>query len=231
MTGSGDSKVVPLPPQRATKVHVMASETGGLPPEITFVVHELEGGRVQHHQVLQGGEPVSWRDLFESLTQDDYARLSISAVIVEAPFDEVYFETPPLMAETFDSSAEFVLVDASLRSEPDPSAFSEHLSAPNSGEVLTRTFTNLRGDATLVVPTDLADEARRNYLRSFLRTAPERQIHSFWSETAFAAQRRINDVPVWISTSGGGVPWLHLRLDDRPKYYNYQPYRERPAGS
>ncbi|MFL6237620.1 MAG: DUF6940 family protein [Thermoanaerobaculia bacterium] len=29
------------------------------------------------------------------------------------------------------------------------------------------------------------------------------------------------------STYGGGagVSWLHVRLDDRPKYYGYGPYR------
>ena len=32
-------------------------------------------------------------------------------------------------------------------------------------------------------------------------------------------------VPVWVSTAGAGVSWLHVRLDDRPKYYGYQPYR------
>lgn len=34
--------------------------------------------------------------------------------------------------------------------------------------------------------------------------------------------------PVWISTSGLGVPWLHVRIDDRPKYYQHAPYRTWP---
>jgi hypothetical protein len=32
--------------------------------------------------------------------------------------------------------------------------------------------------------------------------------------------------PVWLSTAGAGVSWLHVRLDDRPKYYGYRPYQE-----
>jgi hypothetical protein len=28
----------------------------------------------------------------------------------------------------------------------------------------------------------------------------------------------------WISTSGLGVPWVHVRLDRYPKYYQYGPY-------
>jgi hypothetical protein len=31
---------------------------------------------------------------------------------------------------------------------------------------------------------------------------------------------------IWMSTCGTGVYWLHLRLDSKPKYYTYAPYRE-----
>jgi len=41
-----------------------------------------------------------------------------------------------------------------------------------------------------------------------------------------AMQSRIGDRVVWLSTAGAGVPWLHVRLDDRPKYYHYGPYRQ-----
>ncbi len=34
--------------------------------------------------------------------------------------------------------------------------------------------------------------------------------------------------PVWLSTAGAGVSWLHVRLDDRPKYYGHGPYRTAP---
>jgi hypothetical protein len=32
--------------------------------------------------------------------------------------------------------------------------------------------------------------------------------------------------PVWFSTSGMGVAWLHFRLDERPKYYTYRAFAE-----
>ena len=32
--------------------------------------------------------------------------------------------------------------------------------------------------------------------------------------------------PVWVSTNGDGVAWLHVRIDERPKYYAYAPYRK-----
>ena len=36
----------------------------------------------------------------------------------------------------------------------------------------------------------------------------------------------VNDKPTWLSTAGMGVAWLHVRLDQRPKYYAHRPYRE-----
>ena len=31
--------------------------------------------------------------------------------------------------------------------------------------------------------------------------------------------------PRGIMTAGAGVAWLHVRLDDQPKYYSHTPYR------
>jgi hypothetical protein len=40
-----------------------------------------------------------------------------------------------------------------------------------------------------------------------------------------AVARRLSSAPLWLSTSGLGVAWLHVRLDERPKYYTHAPYR------
>jgi hypothetical protein len=36
---------------------------------------------------------------------------------------------------------------------------------------------------------------------------------------------RIGEAPVWLSTAGMGVAWLHVRLDSRPTYYGHRPYK------
>jgi hypothetical protein len=40
---------------------------------------------------------------------------------------------------------------------------------------------------------------------------------------------RVGSKVVWLSTAGAGVSWLHVRLDDRPKYYQFEPYRHLPS--
>ena len=34
-----------------------------------------------------------------------------------------------------------------------------------------------------------------------------------------------SDRAVWVNTEGSGVYWLHVRIDSRPKYYHFAPYR------
>jgi len=34
-----------------------------------------------------------------------------------------------------------------------------------------------------------------------------------------------NGNPRWLSTSGLGVSYLHVRIDKRPKYYSFDEYR------
>ena len=128
------------------------------------------------------------------------------------------------MKETLGRPFEFVLVaSASLSGlRSDPSSFQSRFSK-SSEPVLT--FPNLGGDALLVVPAPLVDEACYTHLARFLRGAPEPQIDAFWRSAGRAMHDRLSSAPTWLSTAGMGVPWLHLRLDSRPKYYRYEPYK------
>ena len=87
-------------------------------------------------------------------------------------------------------------------------------------------FDNLGRDAHLVAPCD----STRPYahLAVFVRTAPASTNRALWAAAADALEERTGARPLWLSTAGLGVYWLHLRLDSRPKYYTYAPYRRPP---
>jgi hypothetical protein len=51
------------------------------------------------------------------------------------------------------------------------------------------------------------------------------QRYALWEAVGRVAERRLGTAPVWLSTAGAGVSWLHVRLDDRPKYYAFTPYK------
>jgi len=80
-------------------------------------------------------------------------------------------------------------------------------------------------DLVLVVPCPIGPPAAYAHLASFLRQAPVEQMHTLWEMVGEAVESRLGAAPVWVSTAGMGVSWLHVRLDDRPKYYGYRPYR------
>jgi hypothetical protein len=105
---------------------------------------------------------------------------------------------------------------------PDPHAFAKHFPGAQAG---VATFANLGGDALMVVPCPVAEPSAYGHLAAFVRLAPEVQRHALWQSVGEAMARRVGAKPVWLSTAGAGVSWLHVRLDDRPKYYGFAAYR------
>ncbi len=149
-------------------------------------------------------------------------RSYFNALLAESPFSALRFETPPVTNETASRRFEFVLLnDPGLAANPDAKAFVEHFDEHK--EVVV--FKNLGKDAILVVPCPRGPARGYGHLVAFLRNAPESQKQALWEEVANAMLRRLDSRPVWLSTAGAGVSWLHVRLDDRPKYFGYGPYR------
>ena len=111
-------------------------------------------------------------------------------------------------------------------------------------------FTNPTGDSVLIAPLPLLQEQQQRvdsnattnennnvygHLAAFVRRAPKDQIIQFWKVVMQVYLERIKSMEssigggaaVWLSTDGSGVAWLHVRLDPRPKYYDYKPYTQR----
>jgi hypothetical protein len=187
----------------------------------------LEEGRVRKIAVQRGGAPLSFADTIEFWQHDQPFRAYLIAILAEAPFPAYFWECPPVTGATVTRSFEFVLVDSPLLAGllPDPQAFSSHFAA---GEAVA-TFRNLGRDAVLVAPSPAGPADIYPHLAAFSRGAPIEQQHALWRAVGTALADHMGAAPVWLSTSGLGVAWLHVRLDSRPKYYSYLPYRRPPA--
>ena len=182
---------------------------------------QAESGR---RYVLGGPDgPVGFGDALTSLREDRSARNCLLETLAEAPMDAFFFETPPLSTETAGWPFEFVLTPAPplVGLSADPSAFAEHFE--DSGPVAV--FENLSGDALLIAPAPKTGRVAYAHLAAFVRGAPDAQQHELLRAAATAALSRVGERPIWLSTSGLGVPWLHLRIDSQPKYYVHSAYK------
>ena len=168
---------------------------------------------------------LSFQQVLDLWQNDKAFRGFFTDLLLSAPFEAYCWETPPVTSQTLGQTFEFALVaePALANLQADPSPFNAHFASHPAEEVLT--FLNLGGDAMLVVPAPKAAMDAYAHLALFLRCAPREQVDEFWRVTGAAMAGRLSAKPVWLSTAGLGVAWLHLRLDSRPKYYRHQPYR------
>ena len=174
--------------------------------------------------------PLTWRALLElwrtpSGAQAFSEALLAASRLVDSGGGPFRWECPPLSQGALAESYECVVVsDPWLDVPADAVPFREQLATSDT----TATFANLSGRSTLVIPTKTnGGRTQVAHLEAFLRTAPDAHIADLWHAVADAVQRRLDtraDTRFWLSTAGGGVAWLHVRLDPTPKYYHHDPY-------
>uniref|UniRef100_A0A061SID1 Uncharacterized protein n=1 Tax=Tetraselmis sp. GSL018 TaxID=582737 RepID=A0A061SID1_9CHLO len=171
--------------------------------------------------------PLTWSRALELFQQRN--GLFLEAFIFElreAPFKAFFFEAPPLERKRLPSKHfEFILRESYELAKvfiPDKHALAEHLIQD------VNVFPNLGGDCLLVSPKQMegTDASAYCHLAQFVRNAPEEQVKRTFAMVGASTLKRLAQSrrPVWLSTSGLGVYWLHFRLDEYPKYYTYHPY-------
>jgi hypothetical protein len=187
---------------------------------------------VVHATVTAGNRAIAFADVIAAWRNDASFRAFWATALCRVPFAAYCLELPPLQPDVCDSPFECVLVEskALARATPDPAPFAQLFRAHPGCSVVA--FENLGKDALLVAPCPHAGPHVYTHLAAFVRGAPPAQVGALWQRTAVALDERMRlNAPVWLSSAGLGVLWLHLRLDSRPKYYRYRPYATRPFGT
>lgn len=189
-------------------------------------IDDLDRGRLRRVTILRDGHQASYGEVLTGWRSDAGFRSFFIRTLADAPHDAYLWETPPVAKAGLGRGFEFVLVDcpALTAMRPDPHSFAAHFDAAG-GEAEVASFANLGGDAFLVAPVPRAADPVYTHLAAFVRGAPATQQHAFWRTIGAQVAERLSDRPLWLSTNGLGVAWLHARLDSRPKYYTHRPYR------
>ena len=187
-----------------------------------YAVERWGEANVDAYRILHAGTQLRWSAMPRALAERAEVRGLLNEALREHEHEAVFWECRPWRGD--DPLFEFVVVPAPslARMQASPDAFREHFDGD-----LVAAFDSLGGDARLVAPRPLGRRDAGLHLASFLRHGPADQVEALWIAVGreIAAWRRAKRGPLWLSTSGLGVPWLHVRLDSRPKYYTHAPYR------
>lgn len=189
--------------------------------------HRLGRDRGLKVLVRRAGNPLSYAEVTGLWQREPDFRSFFISLLSRAPYTAFRWETPPVTTACFDRRFEFVLLDSpGLDVSPDISDFRDLFSGDPDQEVIS--FPNLGHDALLVAPLPRSPLHAYGHLAAFSRFAPRAQNHALWKTVGEILEKTVGEQPVWVSTAGGGVAWLHLRFDSWPKYYGYGPYRQAP---
>ena len=204
-----------------------------LPSIISMEYNKVETGKLHgtwdfvKYAVTDKGQPVTvatWAQVTRQWPME------LNNVFKSVPYDAFFWEVKPVrdMKAAQEQAMEFVVVDAPrlhqfARGKPNAQAFAEHFN-----EEATVVFNSLGGDSRLAAPTPRSsNHTAYTDLGIFAREGLLEQQSGLWKRVAHEFLIRLTThKDVWLSTSGTGVAWLHVRLDSRPKYYTYTEYKD-----
>jgi len=184
----------------------------------------IDNKRIQRSCIFDHSEQLTYLKVIELWQDDRNFRNFFISTLADIPMTAYFWETPSISKSTVNKKFEFVAIDSPKLADikPDPSDFQEYYASATE-EVIT--FPNLSKDALLVVPCPIAKIPACTHIASFVRNALNSQQHSLWQTLGRAIARSLDEQPIWVSTSGLDVSWLHVRLDSRPKHYCFEPYK------
>ena len=179
---------------------------------------------IERYTISNSGNPLSYKDFLNQTLRNINFRNQFLSTLEKSSFDAFRFETPAVNLELLNKEFEFVLINCpSLAGVPDEDSFSEFFTDDKSGVAI---FPNLGKNAQLIVPCPRSNPEVYLHIASFCRKAPIAQKHNLFKAAAKYLQDNISEKTIWFSTAGMGVSWLHLRVDQKPKYYHYELYKQ-----
>lgn len=171
---------------------------------------------------------VSFNEFFYLLVTNEEFRDVVCNIFNRCEYDYVYLEFPGLNKLNCNKRAEFVLINTEEFYKSDYSAFNEHFINKQQESIIL--FKNQKKDTDLITVCPSTDENFNNscsdimtFMKSnyVLKTIKHQLLINIGIKMLECLQ---NDQLKYLSTSGRGVNWLHVRICDSPRYYNNHKY-------
>lgn len=189
-----------------------------------FQKNTLVEGASGKYILYRKDEQLGYGDFLSFLQNDEDFRSFFIELLSGIPFRAWQWETPPVTASNTDQPFEFVIHNSrGIDLSPDPGPFRSYFRDLPEQESIA-VFDNLGGDARLIAPAPIQRDLNYSHIGVFTKNAPMKQQHALWQKTGEVTGALLTERLLWLNTAGGGVAWLHVRLDSRPKYYRHRPY-------
>jgi hypothetical protein len=172
----------------------------------------------------EDGDPISNQNFLGLLSNSQPFRKFYNGFLAASDYDAFFWENRPITDQNLGDDYECNIINSDFLASrtPDSHTFSQYFEKDKK----VVTFPNLGNDAQLIVPCPRKKDNCYTHIGSFVRKADEDQIDKFWQITGHETLQEVNSKPKWLSTSGLGVFWLHVRIDTIPKYYQTKEYKK-----
>ena len=178
-------------------------------------------------KLSQDGHPLTFQQTLILWTESPTFRKFYWQTLITHGGNGCLWEHPRLTEDSANEPYECVITRTEnfTRFKATPDRFQAKMSPDTN----VSSFPNLGGDALLIIPNEPDDDSEVNCrdLTAFCRTAPEAWLHEFWKRVGEEVLKALaeNSPRQFLSTHGFGVLWLHVRLEERGKYYHHASYR------
>lgn len=183
----------------------------------------IHGKNVTKFKILQGEKRLTFNDVIIFWKNSIEFIEFYNSILAESNYDSFFWEHPPMNIKSLESYYEFVLIKTNALSKitQDEFTFSEYFSYQKKAN----SFYNLGKNAKLIIPTLTNKSVNYSSISKFVRTSNKDQYREFWKLVGVEYETELGDKWKWLSTSGLGIHWLHVRIDSRPKYYTFKEYK------
>ncbi|MEX0843957.1 MAG: hypothetical protein WD022_01705 [Balneolaceae bacterium] len=174
-------------------------------------------------QIQKKGKLISNKQFLDLLKDSKDFQKFYNDYLASSGFEAFFWENKPITKQTLESAYECNLVKSDFLAgvAPDNKSFNQYF----RDDKPVVSFPNLGNDAQLVAPCPVKKYSVYTHIGNFVRRADDRQLHEFWKKVGQETLKQIGSKPKWLSTSGLGVFWLHVRIDTYPKYYQTNEYK------
>lgn len=187
-------------------------------------VVELESGENnQRFSISKDGAKISNQQFLMLLKNEAPFRSFYTEYLISLGYEAFFWENKPMMTANLQQDYQCNVLNSEFlaKKSPDFHTFSSYFKRDQ--DVVS--FWNLGKDAQLIAPCPVDEHPGYAHIGTFIREASESQVHKLWQCTGTEMLDIIGEEPRWLSTSGLGVFWLHVRIDSVPKYYQTEEYK------